>query len=262
MFSDIRSFTTFSERMDAKALSQFLNDYLTIMSEIVKRNDGTLDKYIGDAVMAFWGAPLAQPAHASNAARAAIEMQQALAQHRPRFVAQYGIEVDIGVGLNTGVVTVGNMGGKDNFSYTVIGDHVNLASRMEGLTKPYASGIVTSRYTFDSMMANGQTPPPHRVLDFVKVKGKKQAVELIQLLEREYGPKGQEGLEVFQKARAAYVAQKWDDAAALFHQANALIAEDTKSDDGPSLMYLERIEELRKEPPGAGWDGAWEMKSK
>ena len=262
LFSDIRSFTTFSEKMDAKALSSFLNDYLGIMTKIVFANEGTLDKYIGDAIMAFWGAPLDQPKHAKNACMAAFEMMQALAEHKERFRTQYGVEVDIGIGLNSGVVSVGNMGSCDNFAYTVIGDHVNLASRLEGLTKYYGASIVTSRFTFDSVSASGGTTLPHRVLDFVKVKGKKNAVELIQVLDRKVSD---QALRCFEEARQLYQKQKWDEAIALFKKANELTlgsAAKLGEMDGPCRMYVERCEELKATSPGPDWDGTWEMHSK
>jgi adenylate cyclase len=259
LFSDIRGFTTFSEKLDAKALASFLNDYLSIQTKIVFGNEGTLDKYIGDAIMAFWGAPLEQPLHAAHACKAAVQMMQALAEHRKRFKEQYGVDVDVGVGLNSGVVNVGNMGSNENFSYTVIGDHVNLASRLEGLTKYYGAGIVTSRFTLDSIEKSGEALPAFRVLDSVKVKGKKNAVELVQLLDREYP---ESGLVAFQQARGFYLAQKWDEAEVAFKKADLLISAMLGANDGPSVMYLERLAEMRAHPPGEDWDGSWEMQSK
>jgi adenylate cyclase len=262
LFSDIRGFTTFSEKMDAKALSSFLNDYLAIMTDIVFANEGTLDKYIGDAIMAFWGAPLDQPKHAQNACRAAVQMMQALARNKDRFREQYGVEVDIGIGLNTGTVSVGNMGSVNNFAYTVIGDHVNLASRLEGLTKYYGTSVLTTRYTFEAMQKVAGVEPAHRVLDFVKVKGKRNAVELIQVLEEQMS---KEGVELFEQARLFYRHQKWDQAIELFKKANELIMGDAAKlgeVDGPCSMYIERCEKLKLNPPGQDWDGTWEMDTK
>ena len=259
LFSDIRGFTTFSERMEAKQLTHFLNDYLGIMTKIVFAHDGTLDKYIGDAVMAFWGAPLDQPKHASKACQAAAAMMKALGENRERFKSQYGVEVNIGVGVNSGTVNVGNMGSENNFEYTVIGDHVNLASRLEGLTKYYRVSIVTSRFTFDSIKQSGDPALSHRTLDFVKVKGKKTAVELIQVLDREYPA---EGLKQFEEARALYSQQKWDAAIEKFRQASSTIGGSPDGTDGPSEMYIERCQEFKLNPPEQGWDGSWEMHSK
>jgi adenylate cyclase len=259
LFSDIRSFTTFSEKMDAKALAGFLNDYLGTMTKIVFDHMGTLDKYIGDAVMAFWGAPLDQPDHAINACNAAMKMMQALGEQRARYKEVYGIDVDIGVGLNSGVVNVGNLGSADNFEYTVIGDHVNLASRLEGLTKSYGVSIVTSRFTFDIIEKLGKPLPRHRCLDLVKVKGKKKAIELIQLLAVDMNP---EGLKLFQDGRTLYTAQKWDEATACFEKANELLRSSPQTEDGPSMEYIQRCKDFKANPPASDWDGSWEMHSK
>lgn len=254
MFSDIRSFTTFSERLDAKSLAAFLNEYLSIMTEIIFANQGTLDKYIGDAIMAFWGAPLDQSKHAYYACQAAHQMMQALAKNKERWKKTYDVDVDIGVGVNSGLVSVGNMGSSNNFAYTVIGDHVNLASRLEGLTKYYEAGIMTTRFTFDSIAASGEQPLPHRTLDWVKVKGKQNGVELIQILER---PMPEDALKLFEEARSLYVRQKWDEAIELFTKVLTLIPE-----DGPTKLFIERCKRFKVFSPGADWDGVWEMRSK
>ena len=259
LFSDIRGFTTFSEKMDAKALASLLNEYLGVMTKIIFAHEGTLDKYIGDAIMAFWGAPLDQSKHASNALRAAVGMMKALADQRPLIQEKYGVQVDIGIGINSGLVSVGNMGSDTNFAYTVIGDHVNLASRLEGLTKAYGVTILTTRFTLDDVAAAGESPPAHRVLDHVKVKGKKKAVELIQVLEHDYDS---EGLKLFDEGRKLYTAQKWDEAIAIFKSANAKLAPSADKMDGPCQVYLERCEDFKKTPPETGWDGSWEMHSK
>jgi adenylate cyclase len=258
LFSDIRGFTTFSEQMDAKGLAAFLNDYLGIMTGLVFSHQGTLDKYIGDAIMAFWGAPLNQPEHALNACKAAVQMMKALAEHQPRFKSQYGIDVKVGIGINSGVVNVGNMGSEQTFEYTVIGDHVNLASRVEGLTKKYGAAIITTRLTLDCIEKAGLKPLPYRVLDDVKVKGKKNAVELVHVFEKDYSA---EGLEVFEEARQLYRSQKWLAAAEKFQRASQLLAAPGEG-DGPSVMYIERCEFFRKQPPATDWDGSWEMDSK
>ena len=258
LFSDIRSFTTFSEKMDAKKLAGFLNEYLGKMTDIVFDTGGTLDKYIGDAVMAFWGAPLDQPEHAANACKAAIQMQQLLGKLRPIFKEKYDIDVNIGIGINSGAVNVGNMGSERIFEYTVIGDHVNLASRLEGLTKEYHSGILTTRFTLDMIQSSKQPLPPHRTLDFVKVKGKKTAVELIQILENDLS---KEGLDLFQQARQKYSEQKWDEAIVLFKKCADLLRIDQEQ-DAMSLTFIERCEFFKQNPPGHDWDGAWVMTTK
>ncbi len=260
LFSDIRGFTTFSEEMDAKKLTSFLNDYLGLMTDIVFEFGGTLDKYIGDAVMAFWGAPLDQPQHALNACKASAKMMQVLTENQERFKRDYGIDVHIGIGVNSGTVSVGNMGSDRIFEYTVIGDHVNLASRMEGLTKYYGVSIVTSRFTFDCITGNGQEVPSHRLLDLVKVKGKKHAVELIQVLDREYPA---DALAAYAKGRALYANRQWDAAIAAFQGASALLtAGQANQEDGPCQLFVERCRTFKETPPEADWDGSWEMLSK
>jgi adenylate cyclase len=259
MFSDIRSFTTFSEKMDAPKLAHFLNDYLGIMTKIVFANEGTLDKYIGDAIMAFWGAPLDQPQHAANACKAAQAMMKALHENKERWLKDFNVDVNIGVGINSGPVNVGNMGSTNNFSYTVIGDHVNLSSRLEGLTKEYGVSILTTRFTFDEIVKASGEIPAHRVLDNTKVKGKKNAVELIQVLDR---PMQKEGLELFAEGRKLYLAQEWDQAIGKFREANSILAVSVEKPDGPSHLFIERCEEFKKNPPGKDWDGSWEMHHK
>jgi adenylate cyclase len=259
LFSDIRSFTSFSENMDAKRLSQFLNEYLGLMTDLIFEHQGTLDKYIGDAVMAFWGAPLDQAGHGANAIKTAIRMQQVLAENRPRFKETYGVDVHIGIGINSGHVSVGNMGSERIFEYTVIGDHVNLASRLEGLTKTYGAGIVTSRFTLDTIEANKEPLPPHRSIDLVKVKGKKNAVELIQILDFE-APN--EGLAAFTEGRKLYTAQQWDAAISEFEKSNALFNQQLKCNDETALIFIERCQFFKANPPEKDWDGSWEMHSK
>ena len=253
LFSDIRGFTTLSEKMDAKTLATFLNEYLGVMTDLVFAHEGTLDKYIGDAVMAFWGAPLNQPNHAYNSCHAAIMMIRALDELRPKLQDRYGVDVQIGIGINSGPVNVGNMGSSTIFEYTVIGDHVNLASRLEGLTKEYKAHILTTRFTMD-LIPDGSPPIATRVLDFVKVKGKKQAVELIEVLTRDFDPAT---LATYAEARALYTEQKWDDAIEKFRQVI-----DKMGGDGPAELFIDRCEYFKLNPPEKDWDGAWTMTTK
>lgn len=260
MFSDVRNFTTLSEKMDPKHLAAFLNEYLGRMTDIiVLEHLGTLDKYIGDAIMAFWGAPIEQKHHATNATKASIKMLQELNKIRPEFLKKYGIDVQVGVGLNSGSVSVGNMGSEKNFNYTVLGDHVNLASRLEGLTKYYGAEIVTSRFTMDSIKEAGGELPVYRALDDVKVKGKKSAVELVELFAIEQ-PKA--AIELFHEARKLYRARQWHPAIAKFQEAGRIFLEKNGKKDGPCEMYVERCQYFLEHAPAEDWDGTWEMKSK
>jgi adenylate cyclase len=257
LFSDIRGFTRFSEKMDATVLAEFLNDYLGVMTRIVFECRGTLDKYIGDAVMAFWGAPLDSPSHAADCCRAARRMYAALGEHRARFKERYGVDVDIGIGINTGFVNVGNMGSELSFSYTVIGDSVNLASRLEGATKAYGVRILATRSTLDAITAQGDPLPPHRLLDRVKVKGKTEVVEIFEILVSSIP---EEALEAFERGRQAYARGDWDEAMGSLRDADRLILAASGEFDGPSRTLLERCEKLRL--AGGPWDGAWEFESK
>ncbi len=271
LFSDIRNFTSFSEQMDAKALASFLNDYLGIMTGIVFKHHGTLDKYIGDAVMAFWGAPLDQSKHAFQACQAAVEMIHALKKNQKRFKEQYGIDVEVGIGINSGLVNVGNMGSQQNFEYTVIGDHVNLASRVEGLTKKYGVRLLTTRFTWNVMTKYISEHPElslshefsYRVLDDVKVKGKKQAVELIEILDQ---PLPQDTIQEFEEARQLYRNQKWNESIQALKAVSQKIAKalgkSPEFEDGPCETYLERCQKFLVSPPASDWDGSWEMESK
>lgn len=259
LFSDIRGFTSFSEQLDAKALASFLNDYLGIMTEIIFSNHGTLDKYIGDAIMAFWGAPLKLAEHGYYACKAATEMRVALENNRTRFKSQYGIDVNMGIGINSGIVSVGNMGSEQNFEYTVIGDHVNLASRLEGLTKKYQANLITTRFTLNCIQNSGGLLPLHRVLDHTKVKGKRNSVELIEILDKEYP---QDFLDRFQVGRGRYLARQWSDAIESFEIANQLMVQKFGTHDGPCEVYLERCRHFQNFPPETDWDGSWEMQNK
>ena len=259
MFSDIRSFTTMSEKMDAKVLAQFLNDYLGKMTELVFEYDGTLDKFIGDAVMSFWGAPLPLADHAYNACISTIQMQKKLAEDRPYYLKEYGIDVRVGIGLNTGIVSVGNMGSEDNFNYTVIGDDVNLAARLEGLTKEYGVGIIATRATINQIEESGKEVPDIRVIDYVKVKGKAKSVEIVEVCDREYD---KAGLAKFEASRQLYLQQRWDEAISGFLEASEMLRQESDSADGPSERFIRISKWFKENPPNADWDGSWTMTSK
>lgn len=254
LFSDVRGFTTISEKLDPRALSDLLNSYLTPMTNLVFENKGTLDKYMGDAIMAFWGAPIHFADHAKHACRCALQMIDKLKELQREYQAQGLPEIDIGIGLNTGEMSVGNMGSDTVRSYTVMGDAVNLGSRLEGINKQYGTRIIISEFTYDAVKESFAT----REVDWVRVKGKAQPVRIFELI-----CEGQP-----EEAKTA-VIQKFTEGFSLYHrrefqnaidQFNEAIKIDP--DDAVTQLYLERCEDYLKEPPPENWDGVFTMTSK
>ena len=259
MFSDIRGFTSISEKLDAQELATLLNEYLTEMTQIVFRHRGTLDKYIGDAVMALWGAPIEEPGHATNACHAALEMISRLRVLQEKWRSAGKPVLDIGVGLCTGVASVGKMGSALRVGYTALGDTVNLSSRLEGLNKEYGTHILLS----DTTRAAVEDPLlVWRELDLIRVKGKLQPVTLYELVAARGTPEGDapdlEGrLEFFAQGRACYRERRWQDAQIIFEK----LLERWPS-DGPARMYLNRCAEYLLAGPEENWDGVYVMTHK
>ena len=254
LFTDVRGFTTISEGLEPKALSQLMNDFLTPLTEVIYRHRGTIDKYMGDCIMAFWGAPLTDPNHARNGILAGLEMQRTLKAMQPEFKAKNWPEIRIGVGLNTGRMSVGNMGSRVRLAYTVMGDAVNLASRLEGLTKEYGADIIVGEDTQQAL-----PDIVFREIDRVRVKGKDVAVTI-------YEPLGVEGevtkavldeTHLFHNALELYRKQEWDMAEQTLLELKK-IAPDTRLYD----TFLERITFLRANLPEPGWDGAFTFQTK
>jgi adenylate cyclase len=259
MFSDVRGFTTLSEKLDAQELAALLNEYLTEMTQIVFRHHGTLDKYIGDAVMAFWGAPFEQEGHATHACRAALEMIARLKEMQKKWKAEGRPVLDIGVGLSTGVASVGNMGSALRYGYTALGDIVNLSSRLEALNKEYGTHILLSETCY------AQVEDPllvFRELDLIRVKGKLQPVALYELIsargtaERD-DPGLEDHLELFAHGRVCYQKRRWQDAQIVFEQILKRWPE-----DGPARMYLNRCKRYDAAGPEENWDGVYLMTHK
>lgn len=254
LFSDIRGFTTISEGLQPDQLAALMNEYLGTMTEVVRRQRGTLDKYIGDAIMAFWGAPMQDAAHARHAVLAALEMQAALGDLNRQLAAQGWPELKIGVGVNTGMMTVGDMGSPVRKAYTVLGDAVNLGSRLEGLTKQYGVGIIIGEGT------RGQLGQDFvlRELDRVRVKGKAEPIGIYEPLGRAgtVGPEALEDLDLWSNALQAYRTQDWERAGAL------LLNLARKRPHYLYDLYAKRIERYREEPPGADWDGVTTFETK
>ncbi len=254
LFSDIRGFTSISEKLDAEDLSELMNEYLTPMTRIVHESSGTIDKYIGDAVMAFWGAPVRDANHASRAVGAGLAMQAALGKLNRAFEKKGWPEIKIGVGVNTGPMSVGNMGSTFRQAYTVLGDAVNLGSRLEGLTKVYGVGFIVAEST-----AEKAHEFLYRELDKVRVKGKEEPVTILEPmgLKEALPAELMQTLEKFRLALVFYRKQKWDAARDAM--------EVLQKDDPESMLYelfLQRIRLFREEPPDEHWDGVFTHTSK
>ncbi len=250
LFSDVRGFTTISEKLDSKELSQLMNEFLTPMTRVIQQHRGTIDKYMGDAIMAFWGAPLRDAEHATHALQAGLELTRAVRTLDAAFEARGWPRLQIGVGLNTGEMTVGNMGSEFRRAYTVLGDAVNLGSRLEGLTKDYGVSFICGEATRNA----GPKDWAFRELDFVKVKGKNEPVAIFEPL----GPRDlldaglRDDLVRHRNAMKLYRGQHWDQAELEFFNLSR--------SERPHRVYeifMERIATLRAKPPGAGWDGAF-----
>ncbi|HZX31937.1 MAG TPA: adenylate/guanylate cyclase domain-containing protein [Rhodocyclaceae bacterium] len=254
LFSDVRGFTTISEGLDPKELALLMNEYLGPMTTVVRRNRGTLDKYIGDAIMAFWGAPVADADHARHAVLTALEMQREVKKLAEPFKARGWPELRIGVGVNSGTMTVGDMGSPVRQAYTVMGDAVNLASRLEGITKEYGVGIVVGEATRDQLK-----DIVFRELDRVRVKGKDEPVAIYEPLgvAGEVPQEAMDELKLWQNALRLYRAQDWD--GAEMQLVNLL---QRHPESHLYQLYSERVRLYRANPPGENWDGAFTFKTK
>jgi adenylate cyclase len=247
LFSDIRGFTTISEQMEPEVLVGLLHSYLNPMTETVFKNHGTMDKYIGDAIMAIYGAPLVLPDHANRACETALEMIETLRHLWEGWRAKSLPELKIGIGINSGPMTVGNMGSERLFDYTVIGDNVNLASRLEGLNKYYGTAILISGAT-QKLLQNSFVL---REVDRVRVKGKKAPVSIFEL--RGHGqPQGKDAelLQTFEAGLEAFRQGRWEAAEKYFSQCLQL-----SPDDGPAKLLLGRTQAMAHQPPPPDWDG-------
>jgi adenylate cyclase len=254
LFTDIRGFTSISEGLDAAELSRLMDEYLTPMTEIVHKSEGTIDKYIGDAVMAFWGAPIWHPHHADQAVGAGLAMLDALEDLNRNFAKKGWPEVRIGVGINSGMMSVGNMGSRFRRAYTVLGDAVNLGSRLEGITKIYGVSMIVSETT-----AHSAGRFHYRELDRVRVKGKAKPVTIYEPLglEAEMTPEQLERGRSFHHFLFLYRSQSWD-------QAEDMLRRFLEAEPDSELykLYLDRIAHFRENPPEADWDGVFTHETK
>lgn len=252
-FSDVRGFTTISEKLTPEELSRVLNLYLTPMTDIVFKNHGTLDKYMGDAIMAFFGAPVKDKDHAKHACRCALQSLEKLAELQRMFAEKKLPMIDIGIGINTGDMSVGNMGSNIVQNYTIMGDSVNLASRLEGINKEYGTRIVISEFTYnevkDSFVA--------REIDRVRVKGKLEPVRIYELVgEGKVAPEVAARLELFTEGFELYQNKQFEDALKKF-QINEMSQADPVAE-----LYAERCQAYIESPPPMDWDGVYVMKTK
>jgi len=254
LFSDIRGFTTISEGLGPEQVHRLINEYLTAMTNIVFKHGGTLDKYMGDAVMAIYGAPVDLPDHAQKACDTALEMMQVLNELNAGWAREGKPVLDIGIGINTGMMMVGNMGSEQRFEYTVLGDAVNLGSRLEGANKSYLTHILVSEFTYDRVKGEFLCME----MDSVRVKGKTRPVRIYQLMGRKDASLSQaETIRFFHQGLQFYKEQKWDKALEAFKTVSAM-------DKGvyAAQIYMERIAGLKSSPPPPDWDGVCIMKEK
>lgn len=250
LFADIRNFTSISEPLKATDLKELLNEFLTPMTQMIFDQHGTIDKYVGDMIMAFWGAPLKDKLHAQRGVETALAMQQALKKLRATFVARGWPEIYIGIGVNTGIMNVGDMGSEFRRNYTVLGDAVNLASRLESLTKQYGVGIIVGEATYQAT----QSLFVFRQLDRVRVKGKKIGMNIYEAVCSAVEVSDELRNEIAMNAQALtfYFTQQWDKAENLFKQLSA-----AHPDSKHYNLYLHRIEQFRLNPPAEDWDGVY-----
>jgi adenylate cyclase len=256
LFCDVRDFTSISEQLDAQELALLLNGYLTEMTKVLFHHRGTLDKYIGDALMALWGAPFKQPEHASEACHAALAMKQRVQELQEHWRAQGQPLLQVGFGISTGVASVGNMGSSLRYGYTAMGDVVNLASRLEGLNKEYHTQIIVNESTYSAASSDGKLI--FRDLDLIRVKGKHKPVGIYELLDlRDGNEERAELAAMFAEALGCYRSCNWTDAIQRFVKIMSRWPE-----DGPSQVFLERCLAYVIEGPPPNWDGVYTMRHK
>jgi adenylate cyclase len=252
LFSDLREFTHLSETLPPDTLTILLNLFLTPMTDIVFKYQGTLDKYMGDAIMAFFGAPLEQEDHAEKACRTALDMVEALKHLQKNWEIDGVPEISMGIGINTGPMSVGNMGSDVLFDYTVVGDHVNLGSRLEKLNREYGTSIIISEFTHSHL----EDTFVCRELDIVRVRGRTEPVRIFELLGREEPFHQWPAFKMlFEKGLLAYRSQRWDEGIGAFEEALKI-----RPDDGPAKLHLRRCRLLRKRAPSPVWDGVYQMR--
>lgn len=257
LFSDLAGFTSISESLSPEKLISILNIYLDTMSDVILKNRGTIDKYIGDAIMAFWGAPLPEVNSANLACKSALQMSALTPQIIEKIDPSLNLELYTRYGINTGDVVVGNIGSENRFSYTVLGDSVNLAARLEPANKMFGTEIMISEYTKKQLTE----PFLMRQLDLMVVKGKTEPVKVFELMadltdDKDHSTE-QEVVKLFNEGLNYYFDQEWEKAINKFESVVK-----KREGDGPSLVYIKRCKDFLQQPPGENWAGVYEMTTK
>lgn len=255
LFSDIRGFTTFSEKHSADVVVKKLQEYLTDMVDVIFQHKGTLDKFVGDEIMAVFGAPYFYKEHAEKACHTALEMMKRLGQIQKRWSAKKEDYFEIGIGINSGTVISGNLGASQHYDYTVIGDDVNLGARLEGANKQYGTAIIISEFTYSLVKKKAKV----RELDLVRVKGKKKPVRIFELRAMEKLPKIEQDLivDTYTAGLNYYKQHKWYQALKEFKRVLRYFPT-----DGPTRVYIKRCLDFMETPPMENWDGVYEFTTK
>ncbi len=254
-FSDVAGFSTISENLTPEQLTSLLNEYLTEMTDIIMKYEGTVDKFEGDAIIAFFGAPISFEDHARRACLASLDMQKRLAEMRVVWKEQGRHELTMRIGLNTGPMVVGNMGSQTRMDYTMMGDSVNLAARLEGVNKQYGTHTMISQFTYEFVKDAVEV----RELDRIRVMGKAEPVTIYELIGKanELSPKMEAILPLFKEGLSCYRAREWEKGIGFFEKVLAL-----DENDGPSKTYLLRCQAYLTTSPPDDWDGVYSMTSK
>ena len=253
LFSDIRGFTSISERLEAEQVVELLNGYLSEMVDVIFKHEGTLDKFIGDAIMAFWGAPVKVSDHGMRAVLAALDMRRQLEVFNQGLAAKGETPLAIGIGINTGEVILGNIGSEKKLDYTVIGDNVNLASRMEGLTKVYGAAILITESTY----AEVKSSIPCRLTDMVRVVGKQQGIRIYEPLDTRKGDAADRTVSLSEQGFEHYLKREWDAAIKSYSGILSILP-----DDKTSQIFIGRCEGYKTTEPPVEWDGVFTMRRK
>ncbi|MBT5469501.1 MAG: CHASE2 domain-containing protein [Nitrospina sp.] len=254
-FSDVAGFSTISENLEPEELVDLLNHYLTEMTDIIMKYEGTVDKFEGDAIIAFFGAPIPHEDHARRTCLVALEMQHRLAELREGWKKEGKHELFMRIGINTGAMVVGNMGSKSRMDYTMMGDSVNLAARLEGVNKQYRTYTMISQFTYEQVKDDIEV----RELDLIRVVGKNEPVRIFEVLAEKgkLSAEFKEKLPVFNEGLDHYRNRRWEEGIQCFEKVLAM-----DEDDGPSLTYFERCITFQGQPPPDEWDGVFGMTTK